>query len=275
LYRQLAEAAGYRGDLKPQRQYDALEVRLDRRFANNFFFQANYTFSRLYGNYSGLASSDEDGRLSPNVNRFFDLPHAGYTVAGGPDNGRLPTDRPHVFKFYGAYVLDWNDRFGFQNHSTDFKLFTTVQSGTPVTSVVDIYSIDTIVLTKRGDLGRTEMFTGTDFALSHRYRFGRDNRFTLVADLDILNIFNEANETNRQNLINITNYDLTATNIGLLGPNDPADPNLRRVLAIRRFQENGAPNLLNLVNTGQYPLYNKSSAFQGPREFRFGFRLLF
>jgi hypothetical protein len=275
LYRQLAEDAGYRGDLKPQRQYDALEVRLDRRFANNFFFQANYTFSRLYGNYSGLASSDEDGRLSPNVNRFFDLPHAGYTVAGGPDNGRLPTDRPHVFKFYGAYVLDWNDRFGFQNHSTDFKLFTTVQSGTPVTSVVDIYSIDTIVLTKRGDLGRTETFTGTDFAISHRYRFGRDNRFTLVADLDILNIFNEANETNRQNLINITNYDLTATNIGLITPADPTSAALRRVLAIRRFQEGGAPNLLNLVNTGQYPLYNKSSAFQGPREFRFGFRLLF
>jgi len=275
LYRQLAEAAGYRGDLKPQRQYDALEVRLDRRFANNFFFQANYTFSRLYGNYSGLASSDEDGRLSPNVNRFFDLPHAGYTVAGGPDNGRLPTDRPHVFKFYGAYVVNWNDRFGFQNHETDFKLFTTVQSGTPVTSVVDIYSIDTIVLTKRGDLGRTETFTGTDFALSHRYRFGRDNRFTLVADLDILNIFNEANETNRQNLINITNYDLTAANIGLILPTDPAGTALRRALAIRRFQDGGAPNLLNLVNTGQYPLYNKSSAFQGPREFRFGFRLLF
>jgi hypothetical protein len=275
LYQQTAEAFGYIGTLKPQRQYDALEVRVDRRFANNFFFQGSYTLSRLYGNYSGLASSDEDGRLSPNVNRFFDLPHAGYTAAGGPDNGRLPTDRPHVFKFYGAYVMNWNDRFGFQNHETDFKLFTTVQSGTPVTTVVDIFNIDTIVLTERGDLGRTETFTGTDFGLSHRYRFGRDNRFTLVADLDILNIFNEANETNRQNLINITNYDLRSPAIGLILPGDPTDPNLQRVLAIRRFQEKGAPNLINLVNTGRYPLYNRSSAFQGPREFRFGFRFLF
>ena len=28
-------------------------------FADNWFFSANYTLSRLYGNYSGLASSDE------------------------------------------------------------------------------------------------------------------------------------------------------------------------------------------------------------------------
>lgn len=281
LYQQTAESFGYIGTLKPQRQYDALELRVDRRFANSYFFQASYTLSRLYGNYSGLASSDEDGRLSPNVNRFFDLPHAGYTVAGGPDNGRLPTDRPHVFKFYGAYVLNWNDRFGFQNHETDFKLFTSVASGTPVTSVVDIYNIDTIVLTKRGDLGRTEMLTGTDFGLSHRYRFGRDNRFTLVADLDIINVFNEANETNRQNLINITNFDLRDPDFGLVQAGDPTNQNALRALVIRRFQEKGAAGLLNIAQNGnafypgRYPLYNKSSAFQAPRELRFGFRFLF
>ena len=29
------------------------------RFSSNYFFSANYTLSRLYGNYAGLASSDE------------------------------------------------------------------------------------------------------------------------------------------------------------------------------------------------------------------------
>jgi hypothetical protein len=61
----------------------------------------------LYGNYSGLASSDEAGRTSPGVNRFFDLPHLGFTVAGAPDNGRLATDCPHVFNAYGAYDFKW------------------------------------------------------------------------------------------------------------------------------------------------------------------------
>jgi hypothetical protein len=44
---------------RPKRQYDALELGYNKRFANNWFFSANYTLSRLYGNYSGLASSDE------------------------------------------------------------------------------------------------------------------------------------------------------------------------------------------------------------------------
>ena len=44
---------------KPKRQFDALELTLERRFSKNWFGSANYTWSRLYGNYSGTANSDE------------------------------------------------------------------------------------------------------------------------------------------------------------------------------------------------------------------------
>ena len=44
---------------KPLRQYDALDFTLSRRFSNNWFGSANLTISRLYGNYAGLANSDE------------------------------------------------------------------------------------------------------------------------------------------------------------------------------------------------------------------------
>ena len=44
---------------KPLRQYDAVDVTISRRFSNNWFGSANLTISRLYGNYSGLANSDE------------------------------------------------------------------------------------------------------------------------------------------------------------------------------------------------------------------------
>ena len=44
---------------KPKRQYDALQVSLNRRFSGNWFLGGSYTLSRLYGNYSGIASSDE------------------------------------------------------------------------------------------------------------------------------------------------------------------------------------------------------------------------
>src|SRR5207237_9930082 len=44
---------------KPLRQYDGLDLSSSRRFSNNWFGSANITISRLYGNYSGLANSDE------------------------------------------------------------------------------------------------------------------------------------------------------------------------------------------------------------------------
>lgn len=278
LYAQLATQNGL-VVLKPQRTYDAIEVRLDRRFADNWFFNMNYTWSRLYGNYSGLASSDEDGRTSPNVNRFFDLPHAGFTVAGGQDNGLLPTDRTHAFKFYGAYNFDWDKllKFG-KGNETMLSMFTTVQSGTPITSTVDIANIDTIVLSRRGDLGRTEMYTQTDLALRHNIKFGRDNRFKVILEADVINVFNESNELSRSNLISITNYDLTDPTWGLLTPAEVNLPNAQ-ALAMGRFQRNGSAALAAdaslATNPARNKLFNLTNLFQGGREVRMGFRFIF
>jgi hypothetical protein len=287
LYRDLAEGFGLTA-VKPQRVYDALELSLDRRFADDYYFNVNYTLSRLWGNYSGLASSDEDGRLSPNVNRFFDQPQAGWTVAGGPDNGLLSTDRTHVLKFYGAYSLDWNKRLGFgSGHSTEFQLFTTAQSGTPITSVVDLNNIDTVVATKRGDAGRTEMFTQTDFAIRHRFRFGNDGRYQLIAEADVLNIFNQAAETNRYNIMTDAGFSTLDPSLGLITNDElnacaAANGGLGNfqpcyIQSYIRFQQSGAPAILAIANdpANQSVLYNKANAFQGPREFRFGFRFLF
>ena len=80
-----------------------MELRLDKRFAQNYFFNVSYTYSRLTGNYSGLSSSDEPdglgvGRSSPNVNRFFDLPFLGFNTNGEPDNGLTGNRSPSRFE---------------------------------------------------------------------------------------------------------------------------------------------------------------------------------
>ena len=134
--------------VKAIRKYDALEVQVDKRFAKNYYFNANYTFSRLFGNYSGLASSLEFGRVSPNVSRLFDLPFQAFTLDGDPIDGRLPTDRPHVFKFYGAYTANWGG-----SQSTEFSGFTTAASGTPLTSVITFYNLNPTVVKWFGRLG--------------------------------------------------------------------------------------------------------------------------
>ncbi|MDQ3258943.1 MAG: TonB-dependent receptor, partial [Acidobacteriota bacterium] len=181
----VAKDFGY-PSVKAIRKYDAFEVQVDKRFTKNYYFNANYTYSRLFGNYAGLASSDEAGggvgRTSPNVNRNFDLPFIGFSGLGQPDNGRLATDRPHVFKFSGAYEFRYNS-----SNSTEVSGFTTLQSGTPLTTRNEVFGVAGQILNGRGDLGRTEAFTQTDLGIRHRYRFGNDNRFALVGNLDILN----------------------------------------------------------------------------------------
>lgn len=264
-----------------KRKYDAIEFRLDRRFADDYYFNANYTYSRLYGNYSGLASSDEEGRTDPNVSRAFDAPFTEATIAGGETVGRLATDRPHVFKFAGAYSLDWNRRFGVgQNNTTEFQTFFTAQSGTLITTYADVAGYDNIVLNKRGDMGRTPFYTQTDFAVRHRYKFGRDNRYTFVADLDILNLFNQKTVTNRFNLIDTYVFSLEDPANGLITVAEYNNPNLNLTqLAEQRFQASGAPAIAAQINGNTHgtrePRYGLASGFQGSRSVRIGIRFLF
>ena len=86
-----------------RRNYDALELKFNKRLADNWQFDSSYTLSRLDGNYPGLASSDEIARVSPNVTRLFDGLLMAFDQNGEPVYGRLNTDRPHQFKFLGTY----------------------------------------------------------------------------------------------------------------------------------------------------------------------------
>ena len=71
----------------PVRDYDALEFTFNRRLANNWSLTANVTFSRLYGNYSGLSNStSESNRNSPNVTRLWDGLFMSFTEKGCPDH---------------------------------------------------------------------------------------------------------------------------------------------------------------------------------------------
>lgn len=292
LYKEQADMFGTLAP-KPQRDYDALELRFDRRLANDYYFKASYTYSRLYGNYGGLASSDEEGRTDPNVNRYFDQPHAGFTAAGGPDNGRLATDRPHVFKVEGSYSLGW-DKFGlWKSNTTDFGVFSFIQTGSVITSFVNINNISQIVLEKRGDQGRTPTFSQTNLSATHNIKFGRDGRYSLKLDADILNVFNQYIVTNRGlnpsgqggNIINTTNFNpldpnfhlVTAAQTATCAANTATQQQCLLISAYQNFQLHGSPELLAAAQgtVGHNPFYNLPSAYQGKRQVRYGIRFLF
>ncbi len=196
---------------RPKRIYDALEVGWSRRFAQNYFVSANYTLSRLYGNYAGLASSDEIttpttgvasassqqqagnvSRAGGNVNRAWDLDELLWDSKGNLDVlGRLATDRPHVLKLYGAYDFPFGTQIG---------AFLYAGSGTPITTYVNTVNQIPVMVEGRGDLGRTPAYNRTDLLLSHSLAAGGSKRLRL--ELNILNLFNQKTARHTFNYLN-------------------------------------------------------------------------
>ena len=72
----------------------------------------SYTWSSLWGNYTGLTTTDQTdggntGRNSPDTTRAFDEPFYYFGANGKSNDGPLPTDRPNVLKGYVYYSLPW------------------------------------------------------------------------------------------------------------------------------------------------------------------------
>jgi len=270
LHLSTLQALGYAKSTRPQRRYDGLEFVLDKRLSNKYYFNANYTYSRLYGNYSGLTSSDEphlvNGRLAPGVSRAFDLPFIGFTATGAPDNGRLQTDRPHVFNIYGAYIFDWFDK---GVNSTEVSAFQTVTSGQPQTTA--IFGASTItpqIFLGRGDLGRSPVFSQTDLSLTHRYKFGGDNRFTTAFDINFLNLFNQATVTAIYTVLNPSTAPVNAGALGLSQVNYANGLTGGTLLPAIYARIASQPDRSDIR-------YKQPYLYQSPRTVRFGFRFLF
>jgi hypothetical protein len=209
---------------RPIRKYDALELSINRRFANNWFLGGSYVLSRLYGNYAGTASTDEvavGGRLNAvaqqqtgettrpgsNVTRSWDLDELMFDSRGHLVEGKLATDRPHVFKLYGSY------RFGF---GANVGVNVYAGSGTPVSKVVRTRNNVPPFVDGRGSLGRTDFLTNADLLLSQDIRLGGGRLLQL--ELNILNVFDQKQERHIFNFvnrnvnssrINMTSVDLT------------------------------------------------------------------
>ena len=129
-------------NIKAIRNYDGLELRLTKRFSHDWFGAFSYTYSRLYGNYDGLTStdlSDGVGRNGANTDRAFDEPFMSFDAHGKAINGPLGTDRPHTFKANVYYNLKW------WKFNTVFGLFEQAYSGTPVSSYISVWGAPVFV----------------------------------------------------------------------------------------------------------------------------------
>ena len=215
--------------VKPERDYNALEITYDKRFTNNWSLRAYYTLSRLEGNYSGLANSDEinnlgnplnpvgtGGRRSPNVSRLWDVAGSAYDENGDPVKGRLATDRTHQFGAQFLYSFQWGFNVGVNQYIGS-------------------------------DLGETPWLTQTDLTLYYTLNFGQN--LGLSFGLTVLNLFDE--DTATRKWTHRTTQDIEVTDADFLTGFDYA-----------QLESDLGP-------TARDPLYGLWDTFQLPRELRF------
>jgi outer membrane receptor protein involved in Fe transport len=242
---------------RPVRDYDGLEFRLNKRFSNRWSGTVSYLYSRLYGNYSGLASSDENGRTSPNVNRYFDNTIMNYDSQGRSVLGRLQTDRPHTFKANGVYDFPWGTILGAN---------WFIESGTPQSTVFRFSGFPTYP-NGRGDLGRTPWLSQLDLNVAQEFRLVGRSRIQVGLNVD--NVFDQDTWTN---------YFLTTT----AGPSPYRDSlTVANPPALSLYGANITPYDLNAriaAYTGTMrvnPFFSTPDRFQARREMRLQAKITF
>ena len=208
----------------PVHDYDAVELTVDKRFANNWQVQTSYRWSRLHGNFEGFFRND-NGQSDPAITSLFDFPtdDPSYTEIGVPQfgfqgdirylgalgAGPLPNDRPHQFKVFGNYTF---------NNGLNFGLGSIFSSGRPLTPLAANPAYDSSgeipeaprgsgIQTIDGFKKRTPAEIDVNLQASYPVRFGQRRTDVLLADA--FNLFN---------VRRVRDYDNT-TQIGYLTPN--------------------------------------------------------
>jgi hypothetical protein len=187
------------------RNYDGLEFRMTKSPSKGWSGMFSYTWSRLWGNYTGLTTTDQidggtTGRNSPDTTRSFDEPFYYFGANGKSNDGPLPTDRPNTFKGNASYQLPWKGK----GMTTTFGLFQVAYQGSPVSSHTDLglggaNPIEATYIFGRSNwvnattdatgaiqLGspyarRTPWYTQSDFNLAHAIKVNKSNEHQVLS----------------------------------------------------------------------------------------------
>jgi outer membrane receptor protein involved in Fe transport len=280
---------------KAIRNYDGLELRLNVAQTHGFSGMFSYTYSSLWGNYTGLTTTDQSdggvtGRNSPDTTRAFDEPFFYFGQNGKSTNAPLPTDRPNVIKGLGYYTIPW------KHQTTNIGLVENFLQGTPVGSYIDIGGATTgqdfegtypfgrnmWVNTTQDSVGnitlgtpyarRTPWFTQSDLSASHEIKVG--DHQTLSIEGNALNVLNQHAVV--AYFEGMDSWDaetsLSPTNAGCGGP-----CNIYNGAAFYQAAETGY-NVQSLINPDGVVLnsqYGKPYLYQNGRQVRFGLRFTF
>jgi Carboxypeptidase regulatory-like domain/TonB-dependent Receptor Plug Domain len=220
----------------PVHHYKAVEVEVNKAFANNWMLRANWRIASLTGNYEGAFRND-NAQTDPNISSLFDFTNGIIgMLADQYKVGPLNTDRRHVVNAYVSYVFS-------STILKNLELGTgvQVQSGTPISEFADhpaYGNAGEVPIGGRGKDGRTPVSGMVNVHIDRPFKVTEKSQLHLTADL--------FNITNSKPILNIDQNS---------GINFSPDPN---------------PDFLKVTNNTLNTL-----GYQAPFYARFSFRWVF
>jgi hypothetical protein len=174
------------GFVDPIHKYWAVVFEVNKSFSHNWQLRANYTVSKVFGNFEGAFRND-NGQSDPGISSLFDFTPGNFGQLGGQFTpGILNQDRQQVANGYFSYVFD----HGILKNLT---LGPGVQlaTGTPITELAShpVYlNNGEIPIGGRGALGRTPTTGQVNFHID--YLWNMTERFHLRFGADLFNVAN-------------------------------------------------------------------------------------
>jgi len=203
----------------PVHKYDAVELTLNRRMANNWTLITSYRWSRLRGNFEGFYRED-NGQSDPGISSLYDFPtnDPTYTSIGtalgypgdirflNDPNGILPLDRPHQGKIFANYAFRWGLNLGAGINLSSGKPLTPLdpnpntnyQNGGEIPDGPRGSGIQTI----DGFKTRTPFQSQLDFQVAYNWKITGTQKVSLMAD--VFNLFNQQIVLDYDNWTSIT-----------------------------------------------------------------------
>jgi hypothetical protein len=276
---------------KAVRNYDGLEFRLTKRYANNWYGEFSYTYSRAYGNYGGLTStdiSDSIGRNGANSDRAFDEPFMSFDAHGKRVDGLLPTDRPNTVKVSIYYTPKYKAL-----HPT-LGLYEQIYSGTPLSTYMSVWGAPVFVegrgnwvnVTRDATTGnwvagsvgtkRTPRFDQADLSIFQDFKVNKSNEKMIArVGLDCLNCMNQHHPVViNSNLIRtggINPYTCGSTGVTCSGSTD-LNAGFSYASVLKGYDYIA---LANSQKSSLSTLYGLPQQWQNPRYLRFQIRFSF
>jgi hypothetical protein len=189
---------------KAKREYYGMNLSLEKRFSHNWQGGINYTLSSVVGNYGGLSSTDENGRNSPNVERYFDLWFLAYDLQGKELSGALPQDRRHYIKAYGSYAFPFGLTIGVVGYG---------RSGFPLTTNLAANNV-TIYPNNRADLGTLPFTMWADLYVEYTLRIS--GKYSVALNFQVNNVTNTKTWQSKNTTVNRVGMNISDDEI-LLG----------------------------------------------------------